>query len=189
MVDELHPLKRGRPLHLGKVQSYLLKVPNCGGVVNSAIAIAGAKGLLKKLNCTMLSEFGGHVTLSKTWAQPLLSRMGFVKRRGLTKFCPTILNFGNFKEEFLAKLKSVVMMDEIPPELVFNWDQTGINIVSTSQWTMEVEGSKCVEIAGLTDKRQITAVFLLVSFFRFSLYIKEILTDHTQNLASRKTGT
>ena len=47
-------------------------------------------------------------------------------------------------------------MYKIPPELVINWDQTGINIVPVSQWTMDVEGAKRVEITGIDDKRQIT---------------------------------
>ena len=37
-------------------------------------------------------------------------------------------------------------MYKIPPELVINWDQTGINIVPVSQWTMDVEGAKRVEM-------------------------------------------
>ena len=49
-------------------------------------------------------------------------------------------------------------MDEIPAELVINFDQTALNIVPTSDWTMEAEGSKRVEIIAKDDKRQITAV-------------------------------
>ena len=49
-------------------------------------------------------------------------------------------------------------MEEIPAELIFNWYQTGLNLVPSSNWTMELRGSKRVEVAGLTDKRQITAV-------------------------------
>ena len=44
-------------------------------------------------------------------------------------------------------------------ELVINWDQTGLNYVPVSQWTMAQEGAKRVEIDGKDDKRQITAVF------------------------------
>ena len=50
-------------------------------------------------------------------------------------------------------------MDEIPIELIFNWDQTGVNYVPVSAWTMKKEGSKRVEIVRADDKRQITAVF------------------------------
>ena len=45
-----------------------------------------------------------------------------------------------------------------PADLVINFDQIGINYVLVSSWTMEKEGSKCVEIIGRDDKRQITAV-------------------------------
>lgn len=52
-------------------------------------------------------------------------------------------------------------MEEITPGLVLNWDQTGIHLVPVSAWTMHMDkmGSKCVEITGVNDKRQITAVF------------------------------
>lgn len=50
-------------------------------------------------------------------------------------------------------------MEEIPPHLILNWDQTGIRIVPSSSWTMERHGSKRVELTGVDDKRMITAVF------------------------------
>jgi len=53
----------------------------------------------------------------------------------------------------------VVKFEKVPPELVFNWDLTRINIVLGSPWTMEGEGSKRIEVAGLNDMQQITAVF------------------------------
>ncbi|KAJ8320404.1 hypothetical protein KUTeg_001991 [Tegillarca granosa] len=45
------------------------------------------------------------------------------------------------------------------PEKKLSWDQTGIHTVPVSQWTMEIEGSKRVEITGIDDKRQITGTF------------------------------
>ena len=50
-------------------------------------------------------------------------------------------------------------MEEIPPELILNWDQTGIHLVPASGWTMDKIGSKGVEISGVNDKQQITAMF------------------------------
>ena len=47
----------------------------------------------------------------------------------------------------------------IPESLVINLDQTGIKLVPTGDWTMAEEGSKRVEVAGLGDKRQVTATF------------------------------
>ena len=50
-------------------------------------------------------------------------------------------------------------MDDIPPALVTNLDQTGIHYVPARSWTMEKEGAKRVEITAADDKRQITAIF------------------------------
>ena len=50
-------------------------------------------------------------------------------------------------------------MEEIPEELILNWDQTGIKMIPMNSWTMEQEGVQRVEMVGLSDKRQITAVF------------------------------
>jgi hypothetical protein len=50
-------------------------------------------------------------------------------------------------------------MDEIPDEVVINWDQTGIHYVPVSQWTVDKEGSKRIEIVAADDKQHLTAVF------------------------------
>ena len=46
-------------------------------------------------------------------------------------------------------------MEEIPPELILNWDQTGIMIVPFTSWTMDERGTRRVDIGGLKNKRQI----------------------------------
>lgn len=86
--------------------------------------------------------------------------MGFVQRKPTTaksKF--TVENFAAKKKEFLDDLVTTVEMEEIPSELILNWDQTGIRLVPSSSWTMEQRGVKRVEMVGQNDKRQITAVF------------------------------
>jgi hypothetical protein len=50
-------------------------------------------------------------------------------------------------------------MEDIPNDLVLNWDHTGIKYVPVGNWTRAKEGSKRVDIVGMDDKRQITAVF------------------------------
>lgn len=76
-----------------------------------------------------------------------------------TKAKVSVENFELLKAQFLLDVKVAIEFDDIPPELVINWDQTGIHYVPVSSWTMENEGSKWVEIAGADDKQQITAVF------------------------------
>ena len=70
-----------------------------------------------------------------------------------------LLIFLERKQAFLREVVTTVEMEDVPIELILNWDQTGIKIVPTSNWTMELSGSKRVEMSALTDKRQITAVF------------------------------
>ena len=71
LIDsELKPAKRGRPLLLGesidnKIQQYLTKLRECGSVVNTAITIAGAKGIVLKIDKTQLVENGGHLNLTR----------------------------------------------------------------------------------------------------------------------------
>ena len=88
-ITTLPTKKRGRPLLLGpviddKVQQYLKAIRRSGGTVNTAIAMAAAKGIVLKTDRTLLVEYGGHIDLHKDWAKWLLGRMGFVKRRGTT---------------------------------------------------------------------------------------------------------
>ncbi len=49
-------------------------------------------------------------------------------------------------------------MNEIPDELILNWDQTALHLVPTGQWIMHHAGEKVVPITISDDKRQITAV-------------------------------
>ena len=59
---------------------------------------------------------------------------------------------------FLQDIDNIILMDEIPPQLVINFDQTGVNYIPTSAWTMEKQGAKRVKIIGKDDKCQTTAV-------------------------------
>ena len=86
--------------------------------------------------------------------------MNFVKRKSTTaKSKMNVEAFAELKEEFLSNVEATIDMEEIPAELVLNWDQTGIRIVPSSMWTMDKQGSKRIEIAGRDDKRLITAIF------------------------------
>ena len=75
-------------------------------------------------------------------------------------------------------VKVIVEMDEIPPNLNINWDQTGIHYVPVGSWTMVKEWSKRVEIVAIDDKWQSTAVFCC--FIDWTLFI------HTLDLSRHK---
>ena len=115
--------------------------------------------MVKKKDPRLLAINGGHMSFSKDWACYMLQRIGFVKRKGTTKGTLQVINFDEEKYQFLFDIKVIVAMEEVLPCLVINWDQTGIKYVPVSNWTMAKQGSKKVEIVGVSDKHQITAVF------------------------------
>ena len=158
-AKELLNKKTGHPLITGEeidqqVQHYLTDMRKRGCIVNTSVAIAVGEGILLNKNPTLSANL-----LTKEWAKYLFKRMGLVKRKGNTKAKVEIEKFDEVRKLFHQDIRNVIVMDEVPAELVVNWDQTGLNYVPVSQWTMEQEGAKRVAIDGKDDKRQITAVF------------------------------
>ena len=132
VVKLLPEKEHGRTLLLGdeldkKLQLYLRRIREDGGLVTAGIAIAATRGLLMADHKNKLVEKGGHIKLNRHWAYGFLRRMGFVQRKPTTaksKF--SVENFAAKKNEFLDELVTAVEMEEIPLELILNWDQTGI---------------------------------------------------------------
>ena len=118
------------------------------GVVNSNIVIAGARGLLKRMDRTQLDEYGGPATLSKGWARSVLKRMKFCRRMYTTKAQMAPEQIHLLKTEFLQSIVDIVQFEKIPIELLLNWDQTGLNLVPSSSWTLECKGTKRVGLKG-----------------------------------------
>ena len=52
------------------------------------------------------------------------------KRQATTKAKVTVENFDKLKATFMQDVRNVMLMNEIPSELVVNFDKTGINCLS-----------------------------------------------------------
>jgi hypothetical protein len=52
-----------------------------GGVINTAIVIAAANGIVAARSPALLTQHGGHIDITKAWAKSLLNQMGYVKRK------------------------------------------------------------------------------------------------------------
>ena len=159
-VFELPCKKMGRPLLIGdeadkELQEYVRYLRATGAAVNTAVVIASVEGILLSKDANILKR----ITLTKDWAKSLLARMGMVKQRASSKAKVDVEKFEALKQGFLLVITNVVSLEEIPPDLIINWDQTGINYIPIGSWTMEKEGARRVELAGKDDKRQLTAVF------------------------------
>ena len=134
---------QGRPLLLGEeldkcVQDYIKNLREIGGVVNTAIGIVSAR------NCTLLLENGGHISITRGWTKSILHRMNFVKRKGSNAGKVSVSCFNKLQEVFLADIKAEALMNDIPKDLIFNWDQTAVQLVPTGDWTMNEAKAKKV---------------------------------------------
>ena len=118
-----------------------------------------------------------------------------VDRRKATSKCRQMSqNFAEVNATFLADVVAVVEMEGIPPELILNMDLTGIRLVPAGCWTMKRVGSRRVEVAGVGEKRQITAVLygsLTCDYLpiQLTVYTREKLTAVILTLISLRTGT
>ena len=67
-------------------------------------------------------------------------------------------NFSSLQEDFLQRVQEAVVKHQVLMDLIINFDETGLPMVPSSQWTMAERGSKDVSLLDMDDKRQITAV-------------------------------
>ena len=73
--------KRGWTLLLGnvvdgRVQSFIRDIRCHGVVINTAVVMGCAEGIVSHNGSNLLAENGGHITINKDWAKLLLHRMG-----------------------------------------------------------------------------------------------------------------
>lgn len=69
--------------------------------------------------------------------------MSFVKRKVSNAGKVLVSEFKELKDQFLADITAEVVMNDIPPDLIVNWDQTGLKIVPTGDWTMNRYCTNC----------------------------------------------
>ena len=124
--------------------------------MNTEIIMGTARGVVISHDANLPVENGGYINITKNWAQQLLQRMNLVKRKGTTKVKVFPSNFKTLKN-ILLDIHTVVAMEEIPKELITNWDQIAMKYVPGHLKRREL---KRVEIVGLDDKRQITVLLL-----------------------------
>jgi len=151
VVKKLPYKKRGRPLLLGdyldgQLRAYVTEIRQMSLVVNTSVLVAAVKGLILHHDSNWIRENGGYLELSNHWAKERLRKLGFPKRRVTTKSSLTTVDFEERKAQFVFDAQAIIEFEEIPDDLVVNWDQTGIHYVPVSNWMMEKVGAKRVEI-------------------------------------------
>ncbi len=96
-----------------------------------------------------------------TWGLPYLATSGRLSRSCQNWQPPRLLGCCHFWQlcQEVAKNGNFQAAYKLPELGPIHSSHTSIQLVPTDAWTMAAEGSKRVEIAGLGDKRQVTATF------------------------------
>ena len=157
------PLKpQGRPFLLGEidemVQRYILEASNRGSVITRGVAVSTAKALTAK----NLHLIGNVDVESSHWAQSLYRRMGFRRRQATTS--KLRIPEGTLKEIkllFHHDIASKVEKFSILHSLIINLDKTPTKYVPVGRTTLAKKNTKTVPIKGSSDKRTITATFVI----------------------------
>ena len=86
--------------------------------------MVAARGTVWTCDRSILIEFRGQVELCQHWAYSLLHQMKFVQRKVMTaKSKYAIADFDRVKTEFLEDVVATVEMEDMPLELILNWNQ------------------------------------------------------------------
>ena len=141
-----------------QVRDYISYLRTESAVINTHVIIGIGIGMVMGKVSNLLAYNGGGIVLTKDWTRNVLRRMGMLKKKANTKAKVTVQEFDRTKKLFLLDIKNTTHMDEIPLQLVINWDHMGINYVPVSSWTMEAPGTKHVEVIGKDDKQHLAAV-------------------------------
>ena len=109
----------------------------------------------------MFKEYGGSLE-----GYFLIMRFLFFVCHGYVKYKATHASrklpdgFEDIKAVYLENISKVFKKYSIPLSMVINFDQTDTIMVPVSDWTLEVQGSKEIDMIGLDDKREVTALIL-----------------------------
>ena len=97
----------GRPLALGdfdqEVQKYMKALRAAGTAISSPLVVAAAQGIIEAKDRTLLVENGGSIHLTRSWANSLMKRMGFVRRAATTQAKQQVTGeaYQRIKEQYL----------------------------------------------------------------------------------------
>ena len=88
--------------------------------------------------------------------------MGCSIRAGTTARPPVPQGlYDECRRDFLQDIDHKMKQHKVPPELVFNSDQTPTSYVSVGKSTVALRGSKSIPIKGINEKRAITLNFVI----------------------------
>ena len=86
----------------------LIELRIVGGIVNRQMAIASARGIVRRRDSRMLAENRGHVVFTKDWAHHLLVRMSYKKEKAILRAKIAIENFKELKTNYINSINGIM---------------------------------------------------------------------------------
>ena len=112
-----------------------------GTAISRQQVINIARGVIKANNPSLLKEFGGDLELTENWARTVFKSLAWIKRKGTTgKLEPPAQLLAEEKFTFQRSITTIIAEHDIPPELVFNIDQTPLSYLSPGKYTFDLRG-------------------------------------------------
>ena len=136
-----------------EVKSFIKVTHKKGIIENSHTIMATATGVVVNHDANLLFKNSGYVEITKSWVQRLLEWINLVKRKGTTTIKVLPSNFEKLKKQFLSDVCTTVVMEEIPEELIINWDQTSLKYLPVSNWALQIKGLSGLKYCSWTGQQ------------------------------------
>ena len=140
------------------VQEYVLKLKLYECPIDTYLVVAAVadEGITKAMEWLSIAEVGRSAKLTKSWAKYIAQEDKPYQDESFRSHPAQKLDIE--KCSFLLEALDAVVLNDIPPEPIFNWDKTGITLVPSLLRTLDKKGKEKIDIAGHQDKLQIITV-------------------------------
>lgn len=136
---------------------------------------------------------------SYNWTRHFLKRYNFSKRRGTTGSVSEGLSEEDkayWKRIYLARIAYIAENNKIPAALCFHADETGVELLPNSNYTLDHKGTRHVAISHMDEKKQATVmlggnmaglvlrpfiIFQGISSAKLLVQLEEDLMEHREN--------
>ena len=152
--------KRGKSVKIGSndrvIINYIRQIRKHGGPINKHIVAGTATGILTREAPQKLKTATGKPTVTKAWVRSIYKRLRFKKRKGTKAAKKVPENAAELGDVFFNRIYDMKTKYNIPPSMIFVWDEHSSSFFPVTKWTMEEAGATQVAIVGKEDKRCIT---------------------------------
>ena len=138
-----------------EIKTALEQLRQQGATVNIAIVRWVMQGITEEKQPQLLTKFRLSKSFISAWVH---SALQWSWRKRTTAASKLPLDWRQQGIKMAKRIAAGMQLNRIHPSLIINLDQTGMQLVPSSQRTFEKKGDKSVAVIAAEDKRQITVV-------------------------------